>query len=97
MIRIIIAILRNFILRHLTLSELIECRRRRLQEWEFNCLKLCLELYYCEEKKGIQHTYTLEEVSQVFKRKIEEVRLLYDIIDYKRSSLAQGIWQDVLI
>lgn len=80
MISIIIAAFNRFFLRYL-----LELKIKERQEQEFKKLKLCLMLYLWEEKHGIPHPHTLEEVSQVFNRKIEEIQLLYDILDYENN------------
>lgn len=85
MISIIIAAFESFLLRYASLGYLLELRIKEHREQEFKALKLCLMLYLWEEKHGIPHPHTLEEVSRVFNRKIEEIRLLYDILDYENS------------
>ena len=81
MISIIIAAFESFLLRYASLGYFLELRIKEHREQEFKALKLCLMLYLWEEKHGIPHPHTLEEVSQVFNREIEEIRLLYDILD----------------
>lgn len=71
-----------------------QCEWQRLQE--------CLKIFLQEEKTNTPHTYSLEEISKVFRMRIEEVRLLYDILEYKlqdenTSRFHEGIWQSVLI
>ena len=85
MISIIIAAFKSFLLRYASLGYLLELRIKEHQEQEFKALKLCLMLYLWEEKYGIPHPHTWEEVSHVFNRKIEEIQLLYDILDYENS------------
>ena len=85
MISIIIAAFNSFLLRYASLGYLLELRIKEYREQEFKTLKLCLMLYLWEEKHGIPHPHTLEEVSKVFKRKIEEIQLLYDILDYENN------------
>ena len=85
MISIIIAAFSNFLLRYASLGYLLELRIKERQEQEFKALKLCLMLYLWEEKYGIPHPHTLEEVSHVFNRKFEEIQLLYDILDYENN------------
>lgn len=80
-----ISIIITFLLRYASLGYLLELRIKEHQEQEFKALKLCLMLYLWEEKHGIPHPHTLEEVSRVFNRKIEEIQLLYDILDYENS------------
>lgn len=83
MISIIIAAFNRFLLRHASLGYLLELKMKERQEQEFKALKLCIRLYLWEEKYGIQHVHTLEDIAQVFGRKIEEIQLLYDILDYE--------------
>lgn len=85
MISIIIAAFNRFLLRYASLGYLLELKIKERQEQEFKALKLCLMMYMWEEKHGIQHVHTLEEVSKVFDRKIEEIQLLYDILDYENN------------
>ena len=85
MISIIIAAFNSFLLRYASLVFLLELWIKERQEQEFKALKLCLMLYLWEEKHGIPHPHTLEEVSKVFNRKIEEIQLLYDILDYEHN------------
>lgn len=85
MISIIIATFNRFLLQYASLGYLLELRIKEHREQEFKTLKLCLMLYLWEEKHGIPHPHTLEEVSQVFNRKIEEIQLLYDILDYEND------------
>lgn len=80
MISIIIAAFNRFLLRHASPGYLLELKIKERQEQEFKALKLCIRLYLWEEKYGIQHVYTLEDIAQVFGRKIEEIWLLYDLL-----------------
>lgn len=80
MINIIMSVFNRLFLRHL-----LELKIKKAHEEEVKSLKLCLMLYLWEEKHGIPHPHTLEEVSQVFNRKIEEIQLLYDILDNENN------------
>jgi hypothetical protein len=85
MISIIIATFSRFLLRYASPRYLLELIIKQHQEQEFQALKLCVLLYLWEEKNGIQHPHTMEDIAQVFDRKVEEVRLLYDILDYEHN------------
>lgn len=85
MISIIIAAISRFMLNHASLRYLLELRAKQVQEEEFKSLKLCVLLYMWEEKRGIPHPHTMEDIAKVFRRKVEEVRLLYDILDYDHN------------
>jgi hypothetical protein len=41
---------------------------------------MCLELFLWEEKKGVPHTHTLEEVSKVFRVKLDDIHKVYSIL-----------------
>lgn len=85
MIYLIIAAVRSFMLKYASPRYLLELIIKQRQEQEFQALKLCASLYLWEEKNGIQHPHTMEDIAQVFDRKVEEVRLLYDILDYEHN------------
>jgi hypothetical protein len=41
---------------------------------------MCLELFLWEEKEGVPHTHTLEEVSKVFRVKLDDIHKVYSIL-----------------
>lgn len=41
---------------------------------------MCLELFLWEEKKGVPHVHTLEEVSKVFRVKLDDIHKVYSIL-----------------
>ena len=41
---------------------------------------MCLELFLWEEKKGVPHAHTLEEVSKVFRVKLDDIHKVYSIL-----------------
>jgi len=41
---------------------------------------MCLELFLWEEKKGVPHAHTLEEVSKVFRVKLDGIHKVYSIL-----------------
>lgn len=85
MISAIITAFNRLFLRYSSMNYLLKLRRKECQEQEFKALKLCITLYLWEEKYGIQHIHTLEDVAQVFDRKIEEIQLLCDLLDNKQK------------
>jgi hypothetical protein len=46
----------------------------------YDDLVLCLKLHLWEEKKGVPHPYTLEEVSKVFRVKLTDIQKVYSIL-----------------
>lgn len=85
MISIIITTFNRFFLRYSSMSYLLKLRIKEQQEQEFKALKLCITLYLWEEKHGIQHPHTLEDIAQVFDKKIEEIQKLYDFLDCEHN------------
>ena len=64
--------------------ESLESRHQRMvatvvQE-TYDDLVLCLKLYLWEEKVGVPHPHTLEEVSKVFRVKIVDIQKVYSIL-----------------
>lgn len=49
-----------------------------LMDEQLEMLKLYLAIYSSEETLGIQHMYTMEEISHAFGRSLEDVRTLYE-------------------
>ena len=46
----------------------------------YDDLVLCLKLYLWEEKAGVPHPHTLEEVSKVFRVKLKDIQTVYSIL-----------------
>ena len=50
---------------------------------------LCLELFLWEEKKGVPHTHTLEEVSKVFRVKLDDIHKVYSILKIRYQDVSE--------
>ena len=46
----------------------------------YDGMVLCLKLHLWEEKKGVPHPHTLEEVSKVFRVKLADIQKVYSIL-----------------
>lgn len=46
----------------------------------YDDMVLCLKLHLWEEKKGVPHVHTLEEVSKVFRVKLADIQKVYSIL-----------------
>lgn len=53
---------------------------KALAQENYEGMVLCLELYLWEEKKGLPHPHTLEEVSNVFRVKLDDIHKVYSIL-----------------
>ena len=60
----------------------------------YNDLVLCLKLYLWEEKKGVTHPHTLEEVSKVFRVKLADIQKVYSILKIRYQDV--GDLEDAL-
>ena len=64
--------------------ESLESRHKRMVvtvvRETYDDLVLCLKLYLWEEKTGVPHPYTLEEVSKVFRVKLKDIQAILDIL-----------------
>ena len=63
----------------------------------YDDLVLCLKLYLWEEKTGVPHPYTLEEISKVFRTRLQDIqailgilRIRYQTIDDIERALTQA-------
>lgn len=46
----------------------------------YDDMVLCLKLHLWEEKKGVPHPHTLEEVSKVFRVRLIDIQAVYNIL-----------------
>ena len=71
--------------------ESLESRHQRMvnivvQE-TYDDLVLCLKLYLWEEKAGVPHPYTLEEVSKVFRVKLKDIQAILGILRIRYQTI----------
>lgn len=53
----------------------------------YDDLVLCLKLYLWEEKTGVPHPHTLEEVSKVFRVKLKDIQAVYSILKIRYQAI----------
>jgi hypothetical protein len=53
----------------------------------YDDMVLCLTLYLWEEKKGVPHVHTLEEVSKVFRVKLDDIHKVYSILKIRYQKI----------
>ncbi len=70
----------EFLNRYESLEEKWVKLTKALAQENYEGMVLCLELYLWEEKKGLPHPHTLEEVSKVFRVKLDDIHKLYSIL-----------------
>ena len=66
--------------RHEPLESLHQRMVTAVVQETYEGMVMCLELFLWEEKKGVPHTHTLEEVSKVFRVKLDDIHKVYSIL-----------------
>lgn len=55
----------------------------------YDDLVLCLKLYLWEEKKVVPHPYTLEEVSKVFRVRLQDIQAILGILRIRYQAIEE--------
>ena len=66
--------------RHESLESRYQMMVTAVVQETYDDMVLCLKLHLWEEKKGVPHPYTLEEVSKVFRVKLDDIHKVYSIL-----------------
>jgi hypothetical protein len=66
--------------RHESLESIHQRMVNTVVQETYDDLVLCLKLYLWEEKAGVPHPHTLEEVSKVFRVKLKDIQTVYSIL-----------------